>query len=364
MGCKLLNSNDSCLFIFNIALDSEDYALSANTDLVLSLKDHFHTVHVVTRFWDGRTLSENIDVTVVRGGCLLYRVIGVGQLMQTVFEIVRHKGVKQVLFHMNDKFAAIALPFLWFFRVRSVVWYSHAHSSSALRWSNHFVDQVITTARDAFPLEHDSIHPIGQLVSSNSFFYDRSSVNLSRNASVIVSVGRIAKSKFLEDLVKELELDCSIREIKLIGPIDISKEGGYLHKIQELAAKKHLTITTNGPMKRKDLKSVYTKYSMLYSGTKKAIDKSAIEGALCGMFVLSTNSELLHLTGMDEVYLEFTHNKFPSVREQVNAIERIHTGSESHRLRSFVAEKTKQNCSLEIKTKELVEVISGRHKVV
>lgn len=355
-----IKSGNGSLYLFNIALDADDSALAANVDLVLSLKKFFYKVDVVTRFWDKKVLPNGIKVAVISGGSFICRLIGVYELIKVFLKIIFNKQEKYVLFHMNDKFAAILVPLLRMFKVKSCLWYSHAKASIALKWTNFFVYKVITTATNAYPLEHKRIFPIGQLVSTSSFYYEEAQELPTRNIRTIISVGRVAKSKFLEDLISQLNQNSGIDEVNIIGSVDPRGDNSYADFLKRLASNNGLRIRFNGPLKRRDLRDLYLRHSAIYSGTRKAIDKSAIEGALCGLFVISTNDELLDLTGMADVYQKFTGSRLPSISDQIKTINSFASEANYESLRLFVAHTTKLNCSLENGTKKLVDIITNQ----
>lgn len=346
------------LYIFNIAFDQGNYALAANSDIIKMLSAEFTYVHVITRFWDQAKIRSNVQVTEISGGSFFSRARGAVELLGIIKEILEIGTNAIVLFHMNDRFAAVVAPWLRLNKLKSTLWYSHAKASLSLRWTNKFVSNIVTTAPDAYPLKHKNIYAIGQLVSSNNFRFSTTEEVGVREDQAILSVGRIAKVKFLEDLINGIIPEHQIKAIRLIGPLDLEKESDYVMEIRELAKSKNLEVMHDGPRPRMELHTLYSQYSMIFSGTQKAIDKSAIEGAFCGMFVISTNRTLLQLTGMVDLFKQWNIRGIPGISEQIGLIRAMSDPDELIENRRLIAQTSMMNCGLENKIKEFVSIIS------
>jgi glycosyltransferase involved in cell wall biosynthesis len=217
---------------------------------------------------------------------------------------------------MSTYTAMILGPLFRFRGFQQGLWYSHNRDSFILRAGSLAVNDIFTPTRDSFPFKSKKIHSVGHGIDVNKF-------NLHINESVkrfgIVSVGRISEVKRLDLLISGvIESGLQGAEITLIGP---NPRQNNLHgKLIDLAAGNHVSLIFLEPVKNIQLAAILSKYSMCYTGSPNTVDKSAIEGALMGCFVLTENLNVLEQTGMNEVWRTIGQTPPTSISEQIQEL--------------------------------------------
>jgi glycosyltransferase involved in cell wall biosynthesis len=135
----------------------------------------------------------------------------------------------------------------------------------------------------------------------------------------IVSVGRISQVKRLDLLISAVgKSGVHGAAITLIGP---NSESNNLFKtLVDLGAKNKVPLNFLEPVPHAQIGGIILKYSMCYTGSPKTVDKSAIEGALMGCFVLSENVNVLEQTGMNEVWRIIGRTPPTTISEQIQEL--------------------------------------------
>lgn len=357
MTMEARGNNRGVLFLFNLSMNRSNSVLAANWDLVSELKEHFSKVVVYTRQNSREESTENLTVFEIPGGGILGRILGAIHLVKASLAIVRLKETKFVFIHMNDKFATIVVPLLTIFKVRTVLWYSHAHASLGLRLINRMITQIVTSGPEAYPLSHKNVKPLGQLVRGSNFLVKLDELALDREFMSIVSVGRISPIKYLEELLEGVSNSVTSAKVDLIGSYESNRSQEYAKELKRISNKFGIDLAFKGEIERGHLKEHLLKYSMIFSGTKKALDKSAVEGAMAGCFVVSTNADLLKLTGMCDIHEKYSGTKVPPLEVQLSSLKVLSGREVCKALRRQISEKTYNTCSLEQRVKDLVEII-------
>lgn len=291
------------LLICNIETNDKSKVLAGNIEMITALAKNFDLVSVYSTHVGNYSLPENVSVKATGGGNFKHKSVAAIRLLLLGLRTISLKQPPAALFHMNVKAAAILAPILSMRNISTTLWYSHASSSLLLRWSNFWVKNVITTSKTAYPLKHPRITSIGQAVDSTLFPYSPSnSVNI-REPISFLHVGRVSKVKYIEELIDSISL-LNIRSsnLSLIGEANSTEDEKYLEELREYGQQVGVLVNHLGGVDRKNLQEFYSKADICFSGTRKAIDKSAVEAAYCGTFIVSPNVELLDILGLKAMY--------------------------------------------------------------
>ncbi len=345
------------LYLFNISTDLDNPALAANCDFIEYASRHCSNVFVFSTHVGRYSFGPNVLVREIGGGSLLARTRGAIFMLVAIFNIWRDKSYKKILIHMNDRAAILVCPIMKLFKVKTNLWYSHAYASKSLKVVNKFVTKIVTTSKYAYPLEHPNVMSIGQLILSNKFVekMTKQRAHISRNK--IVHLGRVTGAKHL---VEFLENVASINEVHLpkisfIGGATGKDDLNYKRICDQIIEKNSLKVEWLGPIIRNKVPTLLKDYLIVYSGTNKAIDKSAVEAAMGGCLVVSSNLELLELVGISDYYQSKLRENYLSIKRQIELLLFQETLDEIVKLSRFVSHTTFINCNLESRIKNFLD---------
>lgn len=306
------------LLICNIETNDKSKVLAGNIEMIVALAKNFELVSVYSTHVGNYSLPKNVLVKATGGGNFKHKCVAAIRLLLLGLRTISLKQPPAVLFHMNVKAAAILAPILSIRNISTTLWYSHASSSLTLRWSNFWVKNVITTSKTAYPLKHLRITPIGQAVDSTLFPYSPSNSVTIREPISFLHVGRVSKVKYIEELINSISLlNIKNSKLSLIGEANSTEDKKYLEELREHGKQVGVAVNHLGGIERKNLQEFYSKTDICFSGTRKAIDKSAIEAAYCGTFIVSPNVELLDILGLKAMYENELDESSYAIEDQI-----------------------------------------------
>ena len=306
------------LLICNIETNDKSKVLAGNIEMIAALAKNFDLVSVYSTHVGNYSLPKNVLVKSTGGGKFKHKSVAAIRLLLLGLRTISLKHPPAVLFHMNIKAAAILAPILSIRNISTTLWYSHASSSLLLRWSNFWIKNVITTSKIAYPLKHHRITPIGQAVDSSLFPYSLSSSATIREPISFLHVGRVSKVKYIEEVIEAISLlKIKSSKLYLIGEANSTEDKKYLEELRKHGEQEGVMVNHLGGVERKNLQEFYSKADICFSGTRKAIDKSAIEAAYCGTLIVSPNVELLDLLGLKARYENELNKLNPSIEIQI-----------------------------------------------
>jgi glycosyltransferase involved in cell wall biosynthesis len=181
---------------------------------------------------------------------------------------------------------------------------------------------IFSSTKEALPITTSKAKFVGHGIKVTRF----ASVNISRNrdALSIISVGRIVPIKRLEEItqVKMVKTQSKNQKIQvtLLGP---QPDLTYLAHLKSLYRELSLELIVVPPVSYESVVSHLTKNNFFFTGTPKSVDKAAIEAAIAGCFILTTNMSALETTGMNEVWNWLGRNPPELVSEQATIISKI-----------------------------------------
>jgi glycosyltransferase involved in cell wall biosynthesis len=271
-------------------------------------------------------------------------------------QILREKKPVTVFYHMNHKALAFQGLILEIFGIHQTLWYSHAKKDSYLRIAKQFADLIITTGDEAFPLNHKNVLKVGQAVSSHKFHFTKELNFHDKRKMSILSVGRIGQAKNLEKLICS---DFDLRDMKdfsivLVGP---KTDPAYVNQLSTFAKLRGIDISFHSSIRNEELSTLYRDYDFYFTGTEKAIDKSAAEAAMCGLVVISDNNSLLKLLCLDAKSLSVANSNW-AIKDQIEFYANL-SGERLWRLQEQTSEIAKHVFSLENVIEKYLEVYSA-----
>ena len=333
------------LYFFCLEIGDKSLVLNVTTDWVTEFCNQGFVVTVVCTHKVGEFNANTSNVIVTDGGTITRQLLAVLRIFRVTIQIIRNRKNAVVFYHMHHKALALQGFILKLFGIHQTLWYSHAKAGEFLKIANHFADSIFTTSDVAYPLNHKKIFVMGQAVSARRFVRPIHPFNSkSRLLLDIVSVGRISRAKHLEKLIQSVNSKNKhlIKRICFIGP---NFDEVYKEELKDKAQEIGINVEWRPASPYEEMPTVLQEFVFYFTGTEKAIDKSAAEAALGGLIVLTDNLNLLSKVGLDLFYQqEFGH--VPHISDQFSILSQLENDA-LYKLRLSVQKKAISNFSIE-----------------
>jgi len=199
---------------------------------------------------------------------------------------------------MNHKTAVFPGIVLRIVGIHQVLWYAHASSSTVLKLAERSVNRIVTSRRTAFPVKSCKVVEIGQALTIH--LSQDSIPDWNCRKQDIVSLGRLATVKHLEECLNALQR-VNDSDIKLIN-IGPQSDPDYRRSLERFRIDDVSIFTAQRELPQSDALREISQYRYYFSGTRKAIDKAAIEAASVGCLVLTTNSNLQDILNLQIIF--------------------------------------------------------------
>jgi glycosyltransferase involved in cell wall biosynthesis len=312
------------IVIFNLETDLDSQVLSAAHDWVEAFANNFDEVRVFSTHVGRVQLPPNVKVIEIGGGSVKSRTIALVRLCLAYAQIFKWRKQSVVFHHMSPRTALILGPFIKAIKVPQGLWYSHNHASLSLRFSKIFMSHLFSSTRDALPIKSSKSKFVGHGIKVERFA--SLDVHNERQPLSIISVGRIVPVKHLEDIANISNIQPNSRDkriqITLLGP---QPDPTYLEGLRSFYQKLDLDLVFIPPVSYELVVDSLRKNYFYFTGTPKSVDKAAIEAAIAGCFVVSTNMAALETTGMNEVWSSLGYNPPKEISEQVLILSQVGT---------------------------------------
>ena len=310
------------IFIFNLETNLDSKVLSAAHDWVESFAKNFEEVYVYSTHVGRLDLPPNVRVTEIGGGNFQNRLIALLRLSEAFVKIFVRRENSVVFHHMSPRTALLLGPFLRIIGVTQGLWYSHNHASQSLRLAKPFVNWIFSSTRQALPIQSRKTQFVGHGIKTERF--RKADISKQRKRQSIISVGRIVPVKHLEDLA-EISVLARISEFE-VGPITLvgpQPDLRYIKNLESIFAEHELKFFIKPAVNYEQILGYLESHDFFFTGTPKSVDKAAIEAAIAGCFVVSTNISTLESTGMSEVWKLVGCVPPERISDQILAISKI-----------------------------------------
>lgn len=290
------------LHIFNLATDLNSELLATAHDWISEFAIKCTSVTVYSTHVGEFNLPNNVKVYEIGGGRIFFKIIGfIKVLFYTMKICLKSNNNTYVFHHMSPRTAWIGGPIFRIFSIKQALWYSHYKNHLELRIATLLVNKIYSTAPSAFPIKNKKVNFIGHGINSSKF-----KCNFDSYRTGIVNVSRISRIKVVDQLLIAAAETKYAGVIELIGPV-IDQE--YLEEIKEFAAKNSLNLIISGSVNHLKLGQHLCERDIIYSNNLNTVDKSGIEGAIAGCFVISDSIDVQILTGMREIWQKLSSGK-------------------------------------------------------
>jgi len=315
------------LYIFNLSTDDKDPLLAFTQEWVVAFRNHCEKITVISTHVGSHSLPKEIEVIEIGGGNFFQRLKGVFRLFKIGFNIIKYRKTAVIFHHMSPRTAVILGPLFSLARIKQGLWYSHSNPSKELRFAARVVDKVFSSSVKSLPIGSTKARFVGHGINTSKF----KNIDESVRKKAILSLGRISKIKNNEDLIYAVAISKrNKKEIHLAGPLGNSRN--YLNELIELGAKNGVKVVYLGNYDHRLVPKLLNNYSVCYTGNPNTVDKSVIEGALCGCFTLAAQEFVLDQTGMSRVLKECKVDFSSDLSTQLNQIDSISDRVELRRL--------------------------------
>jgi glycosyltransferase involved in cell wall biosynthesis len=291
--------------------------LAAGHDWVKAFAKEANKVYVYSTHVGLVNLPSNVVVKELGGGGRIERIKWVINVTRSILDHVSCKTDKIVFHHMSQYTAIYPGIIYRIISAKQGLWYAHAHKSKTLVIASHIVKNLFSSAPGAMPLEKKMVHYVGQGVNMNRFkveIYENSN-----RENSIVSLGRVSASKNLDVLLEILPPQYK-NHLVFAGP---QNEKSVCESLIRTANEKKLKLNITKTINYEDVPLFLSRFKFYYCGTKVAVDKAVIEAAMCGCLIITSNLNVLALTGMNKVYDELRIKPPDSVLEQLRILDSI-----------------------------------------
>jgi glycosyltransferase involved in cell wall biosynthesis len=280
-------------------MDPSDQALSHQIEIVEALAENFKRVVVLTGFANWNSTHPNIVIKCSnwQEGRNIHNVV---QFYMLFFQIWKEFEIQSVFSHMVVIQSGLVAPFIRFKRVKHVLWYAHAKDSLYLRWTAFWVNWIATSTNGSCPIQNSKVVYLGQSIKSENFYMRI--LSESDGLKKIVHVGRNDKSKNIGLLINTVsdfrQLGLSLT-LDLFGKPSNAENRSYFLKLEEewKLAIEAGWLRIRGAVPRHDVANVLQNFDVFLHGFEGSLDKALLEATLCGVPVVTVNSEYLEQYG-------------------------------------------------------------------
>ena len=339
------------LFLFNLEVDSQSRVLAAGLDWIVAFSEHCHKVFVFSTHVGEYKLPNNVTVIELSGPGFLGKFRWFINSTRALFLYLRTGGEKIVFHHMSQYTVIFPGIFLKIFGARQGLWYAHAAKGITLYLAEKISSKTFTSAKGAFPIFSKKLTLLGQGVSTSKFSLAFQE-NIDSKREGIFSLGRINSVKNLEKLLEIMPAK-HVNRIEFMGRCE---DKNYKLMIENLAKAKELNLVINDSKSYNEIPLYLTKWSYYYCGTNTAVDKAAIEAAASGCIVISTNKNVLKLTGMDGIYNNFDLLVPENLFDQISFFDKL-TNKDISLIRKEISARSCEQNNVVNTTHKIVDVL-------
>lgn len=342
------------IVVFNLLVDEDSHVLAAAVDWIQEFSKHCEKLIVITTHKGTWTERNNIYVYAVSGGSAIRRLVAITKLFYFAMATFKRSKPDLVFHHMSPRTGAIVGPLFRLFGVKQGLWYSHSSKPLSLRVATCIVDSVFSSNKESFPFECKKLKVVGHGINQLKFGKSAIKSGDERRDSILF-LGRLSRIKNIEALIN------AVGQLKVNLPIDLigpQTDLDYLRLLKHKASVFNVNIQFFRPIAYDEVSKALLNYSMFYSGMVGSADKSAVEAAMQGCFIISTDLATAKATGMYGIWLDH-FNGFPATVEAQIALIRSLDKSKLWRLRLKLAKSARENNDLTVTIERIVAGILG-----
>ena len=284
--------------IYNLITDENDPVTAFAVDWIRAFAEISDEVVVFSTHVGTYKAPSNVTVIELGGGTPKKRLFGLLKLYRSAIFISKIRGRKIVFHHMSEKTAYLIGPIYRLLGIEQGLWYSHNRKSLILEFATKFVNYIFTPTLNSFPIKTRKLRAVGHGINMSRFQEFRQNT---QNRIGVLSLGRISKVKRLEAIIDALaQVQAPRPSLTFVGPL--MEDSAYIDALKSRAKDSQIDLHFKDGTPYAEIPELICKFSMAFSGSPNTVDKSVLEAAAVGCFVLSENQFVLELTGMRKVW--------------------------------------------------------------
>jgi glycosyltransferase involved in cell wall biosynthesis len=345
------------LYIFNLETNLDNPVLAFTHDWVRSFSNQIDKVIVYSTHVGSHELPANVEIHEIGGGNLYLRIRAIFKLVKSACSIIRFRKDSVVFHHMSARTLVLPGILLRAMGVKQGLWYSHSAKPISLRAAARIADVIFSSTEGAVPINSPKVNFVGHgldLSKSEKIFQKSANSRIG-----IVSLGRIVPIKNLDKLLQGILSATKVPEVVFIGPSNVNRV--LDERLMELAKENNVNLTILPQINHEEVLDKLVEFSMYYTGTPQSVDKSTIEAASVGCFIITMEKAAQELTGMNMVWEKLGQSSYLSIGEQIEELEKLNE-SERNKLRILIHQQTVSNNEVANTTQKILSLITRSAK--
>lgn len=338
------------LVIFNLRTDESSDVLGAAIDWIKEFEENFIVTDVVSTHVGVHSINPKIKVLEIGGGNFVSRIRALFRLIIFAVRIIRHKNQYFVFHHMSPRTAVFPGILFRINRIPQGLWYSHSTKPLSLKLSVRIVTWIFSSEPNSFPIKNCHTNFVGHGISLKRFGVEEN--ERTRNEGVLF-VGRISPIKNLISVIEQISILEEKPRLTLIGP---QHDVAYVEALKQTAQSLNVELSIEKPITYEEVNSRMLQYKFFYSGMNNSVDKSALEAAISGCLILSTDDGTLELSGMKRAWDVFFPERPKIIADQISILTRL-SKQEYLDFRRIVMNEAARRNSLENTIKKIADVM-------
>lgn len=284
------------IFIFVYSLDALHSVFSHQLEIVTRISPFFRHTYVLSVYAipeEVRQRFPNIVFYSLDLGKHNKIIASVNLYRYLVFSIYRERRNLIFFGHMTDSLSALAAPLTKVLGLRHFLWYAHTSNSLYFKICLKLLTGIFTSTVGSTPMQSPKIKVLGQGIDLSLFPFstERDYGSMTR----LVSVGRLDKSKGIDELIETLiELRTKNPELTLTffgqpTPRNKSYFEALLKKYSSLIGLG--IVQFSGSLPRSLIANTLQQYDVFIHFFKGSLDKVLLEASAIGIPVITLNEE-------------------------------------------------------------------------
>jgi len=290
-----MTHNKNILYLFNLSMDLDNPVLATTNLWVNEFAKKFELVYVYSTHVGKYDVPKNVKVTELGGGTLKSRIIAISRVLTATVSILTNYR-RSVVFHHQSPFTSVFPGILLRLAgIKQGLWYSHSSKPISLILGSKISNCLFSSSPASLPIKSKKANFFGHGIDTSraeSIFKE----NINQRSGILY-LGRISPIKNLEECLNALA-DSEFNQINFVATGPTNSKDEYLHKLKNIAAARNICFERENPIDHELVFEKMSLFSMFFSGMKNSVDKSCLEAAATGCFVITTDTASADLSGM------------------------------------------------------------------
>lgn len=318
-----MKGNKKNLFLFNLSMDLDNPILATTNLWANEFAKNFENIYIYSTHVGKYQVPMRVKVTELGGGTPPRRIMALVRLIKATFLIMRLRHSSVVFHHQSPITSVFPGFFLHLAGIKQGLWYSHSSKPMSLVLGTKFVDTIYSSTSQSLPISSSKAIFLGHGIDT---LRAKSALELNhKNRSNILYIGRISPIKKLEECISALD-NKENREISFLAVGPVGGQVNYLDQLSEIALKRNISFKREQPINHDLVFEQMSQFSMFFAGMKNSVDKSCLEAAATGCFVITSDKGSADLSGMTDFWNKIYGTAgLPKLSEQIRIINNINS---------------------------------------